>query len=234
MENTQLNIVDLAVFAIILLSALLAVFRGFVRELLSLSAWVGATLITIWCYPLVRPWMHKQISSELGADIASGLGLFCLSLAILIPIGYFISSLIRGRALTAIDRSLGFVFGIARGALIVCLIFLITLWIWPEQNKEPQMLAKAHTRPYMATGAEALKGFLPKEDVDKISASMRNMNKPSEAISLEKLTTPSIAGAKPADATTTGMPSGMTTTVTPVPPPASVPTPPPTPPPANP
>src|ERR1700735_1940027 len=128
-HHSGLNVVDLGVIAVILISGALALWRGLVREVLSLAAWTGAVLITVYFYPALRPWMHNHIKNEFGADVATGFTLFCIALLILLPLGYFLSSFIRGRALTAIDRSLGFVFGVARGILIVCLLFLVTLWV---------------------------------------------------------------------------------------------------------
>jgi len=168
-QSSGMNAVDLAVIGVILLSGGLALWRGFVRELLSLAAWIGASLIAVYFYPSLQPWMHRHIHTEITADACTGLALFCGSLAVLIPIGYFVGGLIRGRALTAIDRSLGFVFGLARGVLVVCLLFLITLWVWPEEKKEPDMLAHAKSRPMMVAGAEVIKNLLPAEQVKKIS-----------------------------------------------------------------
>ena len=199
-QHTGPNLVDLAVFAVILLSGALALWRGFVRELLSLAAWAGAACATVYFYPLLRPWMHQHIKNEFAADALTGLTLFCVALAILIPLGYFISGLVRGRALTAIDRSLGFVFGLARGALVVCLLFLITLWVWPEKEKEPEVLAQAKTRPFMADGAEVMKSFLPEDDSKKAG----NGTNPKE----EK----SVTGTVPIDQPPT--PANVTTTAT--------------------
>lgn len=206
------NVVDFGVFGLILLSGLIALFRGFVREVLSLAAWVGAVIATVYFYPILRPWMHTHIKSDFGADALTGLTLFCLALAILIPLGYLISGLVRGKALTAIDRSIGFVFGLARGVLVVCLLFFITLWIWPDQKKEPDILALARTRPFMMAGAEQLKSLLPKEDVDKMNKAMDEADKEmvEKPPSLELLTTPAIAGAKPMETTTSGNPNPAT------------------------
>ena len=95
-----------------------------------------------------------------------------------LPLAYFVSSLVRGRALTAIDRSLGFVFGIARGVLIVCLLFLVTLWVWPEKEREPEALAQAKSRPLLASGAEAMKDFLPQEEMKKMTERLNALENP--------------------------------------------------------
>jgi membrane protein required for colicin V production len=77
------------------------------------------------------------------------------------------------------DRLLGFFYGLARGALVVCLIYLGGVMIfWPDidspsllkdhdRNAPPELLMQARTRPLMAYGANELKVFVPKEMVDK-------------------------------------------------------------------
>ncbi|MGE3624034.1 MAG: CvpA family protein [Bdellovibrionales bacterium] len=185
-QHSGINMVDIAVFGVILVSGLLALWRGFVREFFALLAWAGAAFITVAFYPALRPWMHQRIETDFAADLATGAALFCGALVVLIPIGYVVSGLVRGRALTAIDRSLGFVFGVARGALLVCLLFLITLLIWPEKEKEPKMLAEARTRPFLAYGAEAMKNLLPEDDVKKMSKRMKEMEAKGEIPRLDQ------------------------------------------------
>ena len=80
-QHSGLNVVDLAVIAVILISGALALWRGLVREVLSLAAWTGAAFATVYFFPALRPWMHSHIKNEFGADIATGLTLFCVSLA---------------------------------------------------------------------------------------------------------------------------------------------------------
>jgi len=193
MEHSGLNIIDLAVFATILISGLLALWRGFVREMLALAAWAGAGIVTAAFYHPLQPWMHHHIKNEVTADAATALSLFCGLLLLFIPIGYFVGGLIRGRALTAVDRSLGFVFGLARGAVVVCLLFLITLWVWPEKKKEPDMLAQARTRALMSVGADMMKSFLPQDDMKKLTDETNALEKKADQISLDQQPNPAAA-----------------------------------------
>jgi len=202
-QHSGLNVVDLVVFAVILLSGALALWRGFVREFFSLAAWTGAALVMVYFFPLLYPWMHHQIKSEFGAQAATGMSLFCLALVIFIPLGYFMSSFVRGRALTAIDRSLGFVFGLARGVLVVCLLFLITLWIWPEKKKEPEVLAQAKTRPILAYGAEAMKDLLPQNDMKIVAERINALDETTTAAPLDQPPTPVAATTTAATTVTT-------------------------------
>jgi membrane protein required for colicin V production len=193
MEPSSANVIDLAVLAVILLSGLLALIRGFVREVVALATWSGAGVVTVYLYPVLRPWMHEHIKSSLMADIATGLALFCVALAIFIPLGHLLSSLVRGRTLTAVDRSLGFVFGLARGFLVVCLLFLLSLWLWPTKEKEPDVLAQAKSRPILALGAQSMDIFLPKDDIAKVTDTLHALDDNTPA--LDQLTTPAIAGS---------------------------------------
>ncbi|MDX2029015.1 MAG: CvpA family protein [Alphaproteobacteria bacterium] len=190
-----LNILDYSVFGIILLSGLLALMRGFIREVLSLGAWIGAYFVSAKYHTLAEPWAHRYIKNDTGASVLAALVIFIATLIILSLAGYLIARLVRGRALNAIDRSLGFLFGLLRGVLIVCLVYLGATYIpWlnmdkldrkagqetiaenteqgtakeeKEKDQPPEWLAQAKTRPALARGANLLKAFIPEKDIEK-------------------------------------------------------------------
>lgn len=208
MGHLGINIVDLSIIVILLVSGLLALIRGLVREVVELGVWAGSVVFTAYAYPIVKPWMGQHIKSEVGADAATALALFCASLIILIPLGNLISSLIRGQTLTAIDRSLGFVFGLLRGVLVVCLLYLGASWVWQDLDTQPEWLKQAHARPFMITGSNMIKALVPK---DKLKAAATDVRDNKEAIDtaaerleqLNKLTTP-VPESKPQPTTTYG------------------------------
>ena len=174
MEHTSsFNTVDLAVLGVLALSGIVAFMRGLVREVFSLGAWVGASFITAYAYPFAKPWVHGHIKNEMAADAATAAGLFCLALIVLIPLGNLVAGLIKGRTLTAIDRSLGFVFGLARGFLVVCLLYLVMAWMWPEKDKLPEWLTEAKTQPLLAYGAENVKDMFPEGERKKIEETLK-------------------------------------------------------------
>jgi membrane protein required for colicin V production len=74
---------------------------------------------------------------------------------------HYIAKGVRGAALSAIDRSLGFVFGLARGALVICLGFLGFVWLSPDPERWPEMLQEARTRPLLERGTAALQTLVP-------------------------------------------------------------------------
>ncbi len=161
MGSSGLTVVDLGVLVILVLSGGLAFMRGLVREVFALGTWIGALAVAVFAYPLVKPLVASHIKNPLTADVATALGLFCAALLVLVPLGYFLSSLVRGGALTAIDRSLGLVFGLVRGALILSLMYLGVSWILPAAKDQPAALAEAKSRFLLDHGANILEGFLP-------------------------------------------------------------------------
>lgn len=155
-----LNPADLVVIGVVLLSALLAFARGFVREVLSIGGWVGAAVGTLFIFPVARPYMRTYISPVMLADIVTGVGIFIVLLIILTAISHQVAKGVRGSALNAIDRSLGFLFGIVRGLVIVSLAYLAIQWMWPPGN-EPSWLNGSKTLPVVARSADFLRGLVP-------------------------------------------------------------------------
>src|ERR1700749_3762484 len=102
-----MNTVDIVVIAVVALSALIAFLRGFVREVLTIGSWLGASLVTLYGFPLLEAKIEQMISSKLAADIVCGVVLFLVSLIVFSIISHMIARFVRGSALTAVDRSLG-------------------------------------------------------------------------------------------------------------------------------
>jgi membrane protein required for colicin V production len=151
---------DLIIIAILALSALLAFMRGFVREVLSIGAWVGAALATIYGFPIAQPFARKYIEVALFADIAAGVAIFVVALIILTVLSHALSRNVRSSALGAVDRSLGLLFGLVRGAVLVCLAYLVMAWAIPQEDR-PVWVAEARTLPLVQQGAGLLLKILP-------------------------------------------------------------------------
>lgn len=173
MEHQGFNVADITVIIILLVSGGLAFMRGLVREVFALGTWVGASAAAVFLYPLVKPLVAAHIKNEMAVDAATGLGIFCAALIILIPLGNFFASMIKGETLTAIDRSLGFVFGLVRGLLFLCLFYLCVTFLWSDPEKFPDWLASAKSRPLLSYGAEVLKNLVPKDAQEKAAEDVR-------------------------------------------------------------
>jgi membrane protein required for colicin V production len=154
------NLVDLAVLAVIAFSAIFAFARGFVREALSIAAWAGAALITLYGFNYVYGITTRFVTTPLLADLVAGAGLFLVSLIILTILTGSVARLVQWNALTPIDRTLGLIFGVARGAVLVSIAYFVVDITLPP-NDRPSLLREARSEPLLAQGADMLRGVLP-------------------------------------------------------------------------
>lgn len=139
MELTP-TIVNVAVFGVILISAILAYARGLTREAVTLAVWIGAALIAINFYKPLEPHVASfKDFGEWNKWIAIG-ATFVIALIVLTLLGGGIASLIANSPLRAIDKGLGFLFGAARGLLI-----LAVCWIGYQQIVKPEYTHDAIT-----------------------------------------------------------------------------------------
>ncbi|MBI3708148.1 MAG: CvpA family protein [Proteobacteria bacterium] len=163
MSSLPVNITDLVVVGVVLISGLIALARGFVREVLSLVGWVGAALFTLWSFSHARPYARAWIESPLLADIATGVALFLASLIVFSLVGHGLSSLVRKSALSALDRTLGFVFGLARGVVLLALAYIaLASWVLTPGEERP-WLQQARSLPLIEKTADLLRRLAPPE-----------------------------------------------------------------------
>jgi membrane protein required for colicin V production len=158
MGNFPITAVDVIVAVVLLGSAAFAFVRGFVHEVLAIGAWVGAAFAALYGFTPVQPFFRAQIGSSLLADIAAGAVLFLGTLLIFSIITKQVADRVRNSALNSVDSSLGFVFGIIRGALLVCLAYLAVSMVTDEP---PSWLAEAKAKPWLERGAGMLRGLAP-------------------------------------------------------------------------
>jgi len=145
---------------VIALSAIFAFARGLVREALSIVAWIGAALTTLYGFNHVYAIVIRFVTTPLLADLIAGAGLFVISLIVLTILTGYLARFVQSSALSPIDRTLGLIFGLARGAFLVSLAYLV-LDISLPQNDRPGWIKQAKSEPFLAQGAELLRSALP-------------------------------------------------------------------------
>lgn len=155
-----MNAVDLAVLAVIALSAIFAFARGFVREALSIVAWLGAALITIYGFAYADRVIAHFVTTPLLAELIAGAGLFLIALIGLTILTGYIARFAHASALSPIDRTLGLIFGVARGLVLVSLAYLVIDISLPQPDR-PGWLQDARSEPFLVQGADMLRGMLP-------------------------------------------------------------------------
>lgn len=165
-EDAQLsmNIFDAVILGVLALSTVIAFFRGFVREILSLGAWVGAGLITIYLFPQSTQLMKGYVKSDHVAAGGAALGTYLCALMTLSLINAVIIKYVKtGSEVGIIDNALGMGFGALRGAFIVSLAYLIMSAVIPkEPEKQPKWLKGSVTKPYLQEGSQVLAKMSPK------------------------------------------------------------------------
>jgi len=157
-----MNWVDLVVLALMLVSGLLGVMRGLVREVLGVAAWVAAAIVAspYGLFPHVAPWVRRQFSDPGIADAVAFGGVFLIVLVVLWLVVRTISKAVRGSGLGGLDRSLGLVFGLGRGAALLVVAYIL-LGIGLAIEQWPAPILEARSLPIIHRGAEWLALQLP-------------------------------------------------------------------------
>ncbi len=117
--------VDVAIIIIVTLSALISVLRGFVKEALSLVAWVLAFWVAFTFHQNLATILSQYIDTPSLRLISAFALLFVVTLIIAAIVNNLIATLVKKSGLTGTDRMLGVIFGIARGIVIVAILVLM-------------------------------------------------------------------------------------------------------------
>jgi len=158
---------DLAVLGIVLVSALLSMMRGFTREVLAIASWIAAAAAAYYFYPLVVPYLAPYIHKEIIAEAASAAIVFFVTLIIVSLFTVRMSDAILDSRIGPLDRSLGFVFGVARGFLLAVVAFAIFNWLVSEKQ-QPEWVQNARTRPILTETANRIVAMLPADAAQTI------------------------------------------------------------------
>jgi membrane protein required for colicin V production len=182
-----MNAVDLGVLAVLVISAILAFARGFTHETLAIGGWAAAVFATVFGFEPLKPYAELYVEPTWLAQIVTGAGLFLVTLLIATIVSRAIAKRIQASVLGPVDRSLGFLFGLARGAVILCLAYLLFVQIVPPEDR-PDWLMQARTRPLVERGAGLLLDLAPPEVREKtVLAIERAASQANEIAETKKL-----------------------------------------------
>ncbi len=191
MDGIGLTPFDIIIIMILAVSALFAFGKGFVTEVLSLAAWAGAILVTLYGLAWAAGYGREYISPEPLADMITAAVLFFASLVLFKLLGSFIGDRVRMGPIGFLDRSLGALFGLIRGILIVSAGYLL-LNVFLSEKRQPDWVQEAKLIRFVSYGAEMLSEIVPEllsrakedEEVEEILERMRE-NMPSARGSTE-------------------------------------------------
>ncbi|QJP13323.1 CvpA family protein [Starkeya sp. ORNL1] len=167
-----MTLLDIILLAVMLVSGLLAMVRGFMREIFAIASWVIAAVVTLYAYPHALPYAKQYISQDTLAMAVSIGGVFLLTLLIVSIITVRISDAILDSRIGALDRTLGFLFGLARGFLIMVVAFLFFNWLAQNEQGQPEWIRDARSKVVLQSAGDWLISVLP-DDPEKLIREIR-------------------------------------------------------------
>jgi len=188
MDALPINIVDLVVLVVLALSALLAFMRGFVAELFAVVAWIGAIFLAFHGYAPATPLVTELTGLDGAvAEILAGAVLFVVSVIVLSILARIVSGALKIASLGSVDRSLGFLFGVIRGAVLVSLAYVLLLTFSPNPRDHPDWLLQARSLPLIVQGSDLLIAALPENLSNRIDTTAVRARQQAEEESLRTL-----------------------------------------------
>lgn len=153
---------DILLAVIMLVSGFLAMLRGLTREVLSILSWAVAALATLFFFPKYQTQARVYIEPPLLADAVLAAGIFLVVLIIVSLVTVRISDSVLDSRVGALDRTLGFLFGLARGLVLVVIAYLFFTWLVPEDT-QPKWIREARTLPILKQTGNAIVSLLPED-----------------------------------------------------------------------
>jgi membrane protein required for colicin V production len=169
------TLLDVILLIVMLVSGLLAMIRGFMREILSIAAWGIAALATLYSFTRVTPLVQQYVQNDIAAKGIAIVGVFLGTLLLVTILTVRISDMILDSRVGALDRTLGFLFGLARGLVIVVIAFLFFAWLVPD-NRQPEWVQNAKSKVVLQGTGNWLISMLPDDPETTI---LKRLKKPN-------------------------------------------------------
>jgi len=158
---------DIILASIMLISGFLAMLRGLTREVLSILSWAVAAVATLFFFPKYQAQAQVYIEPALLADAVLAGGIFLVVLIVVSLITVRISDGVLDSRIGALDRTLGFVFGLARGLVLVVIAYLFFTWLVPEDT-QPPWIQNARSLPILKQTGAGIVSLLPEDPASAI------------------------------------------------------------------
>ncbi len=160
MNELPLTAFDLLVLVVLLLSAVVSLARGAVREILGLLSWVGAFAAAYYGYAEARPIIEEAVGNALATDLLTAALVFLVPFLVLRLLASVVSRRVENSGAGLFDRFMGLLFGLGRGAFLVTAGYLIAAILLDARNM-PSWVVRGYTYPYVEQGARWLGELLP-------------------------------------------------------------------------
>ena len=149
---------DVILIIIMLVSGFLAMVRGFTREVLSIFSWAVAAVAALYLTPKYWQTVESYFPSPAFAQIGFAAGVFIITLIVVSLITFRISDRVLDSRVGALDRTMGFIFGLARGFLLVAIVFILFSALARDQ---PTWITEAKSYPILKQTQVAIELLMP-------------------------------------------------------------------------
>ena len=170
---------DIILVGIMVFSGFLAMLRGLTREMLSIMSWALAAIVTLLAYSNFKGEVRTWIDTPMLADATLIAVVFITSLIVFSLLTANISDRVLDSRVGAVDRTLGFVYGLVRGLILVVIAYLIVGQIVDRQNL-PKWVREARSLPLIESAGDTIKSLLP-DNPESLFKRDRPASSPSEA-----------------------------------------------------
>ncbi len=180
-----MNNLDLCILVVVAISALIALNRGLIKEVLSIIGWFLSVVVIVFMLPIVKPLVQTRVEDDTMAIITSALLIFVIFFILWIIITSSIIDKIRSSKLSSLDRTLGLFFGVIRACILVILFNIMVGWIIPAEE-QPEIFKQSKYFQLAGTFAEPIEKLIPKDIITK-DAEKDNKDKKEEKVISEDM-----------------------------------------------
>jgi membrane protein required for colicin V production len=164
MDGTGFTYLDAALLAVCFISGLLAMYRGFARELLSILSWIAAAGVGAWIF-FTKKDLSADVAAQTGLPPQIALAVVALVVALIVLIVVHlitarISDAILDSRVGMIDRVLGFLFGIARGFILIVIPYMFYESFVTDEKQHFPWIRDAASKPYIKSAGDTLRSIL--------------------------------------------------------------------------
>jgi membrane protein required for colicin V production len=174
-----ITLLDGILIGFTLVSAMLAMVRGFSREVLSIASWVAAAAAAYFFYPAILPYVAPHIDNPKIAMGASAAIVFFIALIVVTVITMKLADFIIDSRIGALDRTLGFLYGAARGILVVAVALMFFNWL--VGDNPPVWVKEAKSRPLLENIGNRIEAMLPADAENSILKHLKPDTAPDNA-----------------------------------------------------
>ena len=158
----QVTLFDYIYLILTILFIIRGAIKGFVLSILSAAKWILAYIVTIYIFPIAKPYVEDIIDNEYVLDIVLGVGIFVIIIFLILLINKALSKAVSYSGIGTIDKAFGFLFGFVKAYFIVVCLYTAAHIVY-NHDKWPINLDDSFTFTWVEKGSNYLIKEFPDE-----------------------------------------------------------------------